>query len=465
MFSSTALSQLRGVELQKFPVEDLQEDFRFWRKRLERKHPLLYLYNSRIEVDRMLDSVYQQIDHPMDELEFYTLLVPLTARIRDGHNSIFPSLPTINELRDNDYLFPLEVTFINKRLYVKQNYSDCKALKPGAEILSIKNVKSEELYDSLISKIPRDGYNVKFAENTLNSIFRFYYHLYYGLHEEYMIEFKDEKGNARHQVILGHNLNFIKHVRAQRYGKGEVKKAVEYQNLDSLNTGLLKISTFDIATIKKGSKQKFKKEIRQAFQAINDENVSNLIIDLRDNGGGNPDYVKFVLQRLFTHPFEQGMDMRVVKDSKAASFDRRTKKKWVPGYGIGSFNPKKDAFSGDIYVLMDGGTFSAGVVMGSVLKKYNRAVFIGTETGGNPVIMSGYFVKMTWELPNTKIQVSPGTVCSSYQDMDKNKGKGLLPDHEILPSPEDLKQEQDRQLQFALKQIAFWNKRNTSRSE
>lgn len=102
---------------------------------------------------------------------------------------------------------------------------------------------------------------------------------------------------------------------------------------------------------------------------------------------------------------------------------------------------------------MNEGTFSAGVIFASVLKKYNRAVFIGNETGGNPIIMAGYLINTSWKLPNTKIQISPGTLCTIYDDLNLNQGRGLVPKYMINTTAEDLISNNDRTLNYTIKLI------------
>ncbi|MBK7038600.1 MAG: hypothetical protein IPH42_20280 [Bacteroidetes bacterium] len=128
----------------------------------------------------------------------------------------------------------------------------------------------------------------------------------------------------------------------------------------------------------------------------------------------------------------------------------RNKKSWFPFYGIGKFQPKKNNFKESVYVLINESTFSAGVILASTLKRENRATFIGTETGGNPVIMSGFFMRSTWQLPNTRIQITPATLATIYNPIELNTGRGLIPDHIIELTPEQLALSEDVYLNYTL---------------
>lgn len=435
-----------------FSPEQLQEDFHYWKDRLESKHPLLYVYTPKVTIDSCFESIRLQLDKPMDGIAFFKLLAPLTSVIKDGHNAIIPSTQTIETIANHQYLLPLYVRFINEKLYVVKDLSEQNCLPTGAEILRINGIPSEIILDKFLSVIPTEGNNPQLALTTINEYFRFQYHIYYGFAETYTIEYLDENGEQKQCPVKGSSLTSIRATNKSRFGvqKKRDKSAVSLSIIDSLETAILQIKTFNARAIRKGARQRFKKEISNYFDTILESGIQHLVIDLRDNHGGNPNYVKFVLKHLFDEPFEQALEARVVTASKQERFFKRTKKKWYPWCGIGTVKPAKENYKGKIYVLINGGTFSAAVEMAGILKKYDRATFIGTETGGNPVLMSGYLIKTVWNLPNTKIQVLPGVLCTVFDDLSLNTGRGLLPDHQINRTAKDYFDKTNKELNFTL---------------
>jgi len=93
------------------------------------------------------------------------------------------------------------------------------------------------------------------------------------------------------------------------------------------------------------------------------------------------------------------------------------------------------------------------VIFSSVLRNNNRAIFVGNETGGNPIVMAGYLIKTSWKLPNTKIQIGIGSLCRIYGDLSLNQGRGLVPDFIIKTTAEDILSLKDRHLNYTLKLI------------
>jgi len=387
----------------------------------------------------------------MTELAFIKLLTPVAALIQDGHTYVIPSKPALDSLRNYEYLLPLEVKCIDGRLYVTQDLSTSAVPLTGLEITAINTTSTKDILSLLLSNLGRDGDNYQFAYAAINESFRFHFHTFFGFDTTYVIHYRTQDNRDSTCTIPGRNLDSIKKEKLTRYPI-EVQtpeSGLTLNIIDSVHTAVLGIKTFSPNITNK----KFRADISKYFETIRNTNTLNLILDLRGNSGGNPNHVKFILQHVFDEPFEQARACRVVKNRHKEELLTRTRKQWYPWYGIGKFKPRKNNFAGNVYALIDEGTYSAGVIFSSVLRKYKRAVFVGNETGGNPIIMAGYLIKTSWQLPNTKIQFGSGTLCTIYDDLNLNQGRGLVPDHTIKIQPEDILSLHDRCLDYTLQNI------------
>ncbi|PHR35487.1 MAG: hypothetical protein COA38_02180 [Fluviicola sp.] len=451
---SFASAQSDTVADRKFSVVELRTDLSFWRNRLETKHPLIYLYQSKAEVDNYFDSLNWAIEQPMTEIEFFNHIAPVSSFLRDGHNTILPSDVSLNAMRKTKMLLPLDLKYFGEHLYVLRNLSANLTIKPGDEVSTINGVDVLEIKERLLRMVPQEGNNQQLAIGTINDLFRFYYQIVYGFpdHNELTIQYPD--ASEKQFSLESRNLKEIRAIRTLRYPKLPPRKprGIYFEELEDGKNAILTISTFDQETLKH-SKQRFRSEIRGIFRQLKKSKTENLILDLRDNPGGNPDFVKVVLKHLFDHRFEQAKEFRIVQRAGAENFNLRTRKKWYPWFGIGKFSPAHNHFDGKIVVLHDANTFSAGVEVLSVLRKYDRATFIGSESGGNPVIMGGFISKTQWELPNTKLQFSSGTHCRLFEDLEKNTGRGIIPDIEVVPDLFDTLTGYDSCLEYALEMI------------
>jgi hypothetical protein len=108
LFPQLALSQ-------EIPAKLLQEDFQILRHALEEAHGGLYRYTSKADMDRTFDRAYKEIDGPMTALEFWALVAPVVAHIKDGHLFTFwPTNIAVNQLP----LLPVSVRVLDHRIFV-----------------------------------------------------------------------------------------------------------------------------------------------------------------------------------------------------------------------------------------------------------------------------------------------------------------------------------------------------------
>ncbi|HAV02980.1 MAG TPA: hypothetical protein DCW95_07330 [Chryseobacterium sp.] len=116
-------------------------------------------------------------------------------------------------------------------------------------------------------------------------------------------------------------------------------------------------------------------------------------------------------------------------------------------------HPKDNAFKGNLYVLINGSSFSASSILSAKLKDARRATLVGEETGGaNDGTVAGRYV--TVQLPNSKLKLPIGMMLIQPAiDFTKTQ-KGVEPDIEIIPTLEQELSGQDVQLDYILNEIA-----------
>jgi hypothetical protein len=99
------------------------------------------------------------------------------------------------------------------------------------------------------------------------------------------------------------------------------------------------------------------------------KNTNALVIDLRNNGGGSPDMVKYICSYFFK-------DRTHINTSYKRVFDKTVEYWTEPIANVGNF------CSMPIYVLVSNRTFSAAEELSYDLKSLHRATIIGETTGG-----------------------------------------------------------------------------------
>lgn len=427
------------LETKLFSVEELKEDFTYWRDKLETKSPLLYYYNSKEESDRYLDSIYALIDHPMTETEFYKIVSPTTFFLKDVHSGIQVSPTIYQSIINHPSIIPIDIVWLEDAAYVAVSDS-LGQIKRGTQVLTINDVDVAEIIQAGMHRISNDGYSTASSKFSINSNFWLFYHRLFGHSDTYTIEYLDDSSEKQSVVLKGADWHSLWKSREgmNRPMFRDDLPLITLDFIDTLSTAILRVRSFDNNFFKEVNKGKFDPQIKAAIKQIEAVQPSNLILDIRANSGGDPINGKLILKYLLNEKFRISGELRTVKREEAEDFYVRTKKVYVPFYGLGKFKPGNKYFSGDVYVLINGGTSSAAGEFSGALRKSRNVTFIGSEAGGNSTILSGTYLKKKHFLPNTKLQVFVGTMCTINDDLDKDQGYGLIPDYTIPWKPKDL---------------------------
>jgi C-terminal processing protease CtpA/Prc len=113
-------------------------------------------------------------------------------------------------------------------------------------------------------------------------------------------------------------------------------------------------------------------------------------------------------------------------------------------------SPRKNSFKGKLFILINGGSFSSTAILCSYLELTKRGVFIGDETAGNKVVISGDPIDMT--LPKTRILCEVSTVKYIIRNSN-NDGHGITPDYYQIATIDDVVSNKDPAVELALKLV------------
>ena len=132
--------------------------------------------------------------------------------------------------------------------------------------------------------------------------------------------------------------------------------------IDSLNnTGILTIRSFSFYDSVAG----FRLCIDSFFSKVKQQHIHSVILDLRDNSGGDPFCSAYLLAYLAKEPviyYSESYE-RYVELAKPISLN-------------------SNHFDGNLYTLINGNCFSSTGHLCALMKYYHIGKFIGSETGG-----------------------------------------------------------------------------------
>ncbi len=245
-----------------------------------------------------------------------------------------------------------------------------------------------------------------------------YYNILYGFTEQYKLTYIPF-GDVTAKTINFKGITYDEYFEVL-YKRYPPRPALEFILKKDSNYAYMKIKTFDKDQLKE-EKANYEKFLQNSFTALQKNNIENLVLDLRGNGGGTDEYGKILFSYFTEKPFEYYSSITMNKESfdffkftsnpniKApngmlkpntqGTFDN------VKHPNIGRQKPGAPIFKGKIYVLIDGGCFSTTSEFLSVLHYNTQAIFVGEESGG------GYYGNCSgptpeFVLPNTKVSVA-----------------------------------------------------------
>jgi hypothetical protein len=453
----------------KFSQDELQKDYTLLRNILEKKHPSLYWYTPKDSMDNFFEQGYQHIKDSMTELQFgWEIIAPLTNKIRCGHTSFTMSSGWNKFIRDKRIpSFPLLLKIWADTMVVIGNINTKDSvIKRGTLITAVNGIRNHDLLKKMFSYLAQDGYaeNVNYIRLSMN--FPYFHRNIFGLYKNYLIQYIDSTGNEKKAFIPYYDPSADTLEKDKKFSFNAERKLSRQQKLQwirSLKTDTVQsIATLKINSFTKGHLQSF---FRRSFKKINNKNIQHLIIDVRNNGGGNINNFVYLARFIRNSSFKVADTAASIaknfrpfsKYIKADFFDKPalfflTRKGNDNKYHFGfwekrSIKPRqRNHFNGDVYVLTNGLTFSASALFCNAVKGQSNVQLVGEETGGGWYGNSGIVIPDI-VLPNTRLKVRlPFFRLVQYNHVAQ-KGTGVLPDVFISPTLNDVRNNVDRKME------------------
>lgn len=426
------------------------------RTALEEAHPGLYRYYSRDTVSKWFDATAARITKPMTELQFRRVVEPTIDRIGCGHTDLYGSKAFTKYRKKYPFKpFPVEVFVLDNHMYVRENRSTDTTVRRGAEILAANGKSASALLGQFYQYISSDGYNQTFKPYVLNTgLFSTYYTLAIGPDSTAQkLTLRDSTGQVRTLTFRARpeKINISLDSMEKRampapkprkppmtpLRKEAEERTLTFSDRDS-SVAVLKVASFT-----GGGQRAF---FRQSFRAIAArKTIENLVIDVRGNLGGNSgasiNLVSQVVDRPFQAYTQVDAPVRQVSFNQHLGwkfwrfwlrnfFTHRTPEGTYRRIGVTRLiKPAKHGFRGRLFVLTNGGTFSAASIFASLVKHNaeGRATIIGRETGGGEYGCNA-FTSPYLTLPETGVQLRLPLYKIVLAIPGTDQGRGVMPD-------------------------------------
>ena len=505
LFMSLLLVNCSSIEkynqklVQPIAIEKLQKDVDYVQNKLEKLHPSLYKYISKEALNSKFDSIRKAIDKPMTSKEFFFLVSPVVASVHQGHMILSPPFKKVNKKEQKRLLKlgtgPLsqfDFEWINYKLFVVKNKSKEKTILPGSEVISINQVPPQNIYNKYRNTYTSDGYNTTYLARGFARRFTTYFTNEMGVNDSLSYVFK-QNDSLKSFVIK--RLKIEKKVKSTTVAKAtdkntkiskREKRIYGYDatsKVFSKNLSFIHVdSTIAVLKIRDFSKGSFRKAYREIFEKLKKKETKTLLIDLRNNPGGRVAEVVELNSYLTDKNFVMLQNAEVTSKTslwKLGVFSKIPKVSYTfiatgyPFYMVFSYlrtkknsdgkytyslvgskerESKYNHFTGKIYVLINGGSFSASCLLAATLKSNKEVTFVGEETGGGfNSTVAGLLPVLT--LPNTKLPLRIGLMDVKTTNQTDVFGHGIYPNKEIIPTIQDKIDNKDPEMEWILNDI------------
>jgi hypothetical protein len=456
-------SQTRTVTAlnRKFSPQQLQEDATVMKNAIMKIHPVIGIYRPREFYEGLFDAFIRSLKDSMTEKQFRIRIKMITDELHCGHTEAISSKEYLREYDKQKFGFsPYVFLPLDNKVYMLATVNRKKdtIIKRGYEIKKINGVPVDTMLTVCKKIISTDGFNQTGKDHYVKFGFNSYYPALFGRPDTFRVEYKvaDTLKILRYPVIRLKTMpsvpispredsTFILYRRA----------AIKHRFIDEeKKTMHLRIHSF--------SRNRYKKAYRRIFRKMKKNKTENLIVDLRYNGGGSLEnaygLLRYILDKKEVQTLTTGIksypDRKYVRGNvwfKLMRFGfgiiaKHTVKNDTDYFRYTIKPRKKNHFNGKIFVLINGGSFSASCLVSAYIKSTGRAVFIGEETSG---AAEGCNAGITpyYKLPNTHLKIRIPVFRVIHDVSPEITGRGIMPDYPITYKIDDVVKRKDLDLE------------------
>ncbi len=488
-----------NIKAQPLTLAQQQEDFTIFKTSMQQMHAGVYWFITPQRFTALYDSVYSILKDGEDPEQFYLKIRYCMAALKHGHDGVdYKGEPgiayRISTLHKSSRYLPFALKFLGNRLYIINNCSSNKTITNGSEVLQINGNTIQQITNVLKQYIFANGNNETFKYAVMGEYYQFHYlyQMLFGNPLTYTIEIIPF--NQKKKIVVKVDAVLPQTI-ADEYKKQNGKdinywsKLVDYKLLDAKQkTGYLKLETFSTYRIEQGG-EKFDSILGKMFTQIKNDSVKNLIVDVRNNEGGDDTWMT-AISYLRAIPADTNAGLAYLQSDKYTHIKHvvqtEENKQLLMAF---QYNPyalmdktpdgrfklkpeytehdtkgralQKNAYNGKVYLLQNGLTFSAGFAFAGKLnylmdKDGNNLKVIGEQNGDDEqagVGSGGWGVELA--LPNSKLILHVPVTGSG--DKPYAKKLPVVLDYKVIPTIQDKIQGVDTEVEFAKQLIQKMN--------
>ena len=379
-FEQPSESLLKLSPSGKLSKEQAQFDIDALVHTLNEVHPDMFSVCGMDAFMSMANKIKIELPDSVNRIELYRYLAPLVSFIGDGHTRmLFPN----NDLFTKESLrFPLQID-INTNDSTFTTKLDMFGIPKNARILTINGVDNKTMIEKMMPYASGERYFFKLI--IINYQFPALFELFYNA-PDYNIKY-----------LLGGKI-YTKKLKATTYDKihAEINRNIDAQD----NKSRVANYSYSIIQGNNAAVMDFRNLEDRAAMAnfadsmiadLNAKHIGNLIIDIRNNGGGDSSVGDMLFKHISKVPFYQ-FDKSFARISPVTQSLLSSERCLKVGLyyneeveKIYPFSDKSRHYQGKVWLLISHHTFSSASSFSWAFQHFNMGKVIGEESGGMSV--------------------------------------------------------------------------------
>ncbi|WP_462172990.1 S41 family peptidase [Pseudoalteromonas xiamenensis] len=355
-------------------VEQMQQDINAWQTFMDNTHPDLGIrVTDPTQLKASIESLRDSLTAPLTTKAFINKLAIYNGQFHDGHMSIMVRSQkklAKSIIDEHQALLPFEVTVKDSKVYVRSKLGGEFSEYQNAELKSINGLPVSSIYQTLIERTYGD--TVRHKEALLSNKFALFYWLFVNPTPQFNVELEHNKQQVK--LALEGSAQLPSAMRTKSF-----EDTFQFTLLDN-KQALLTINEFWWE-----DKKAFYDFTKNVFQTLKEKQIEHLIIDVRQNPGGDDDTWKTGLLRyLADKPYRHTRrytkkilakyqdEGEVVGDVLSKNYD-----KYEP---VVADEPLK--FKGKVSVVVGALTYSSAILFTNTMQDFGFAQIVGEPSGG-----------------------------------------------------------------------------------
>lgn len=446
--------------------EQAGKELRLLRRALVELHPGLYRYQTPAGLDLEFERAQREVAQGASPGTMYRLASRLSASVRCGHTWTNPvnQGSRMREALDALPVLPMTVRVVERRLLVTA--SATPAVRASDEILDIDGRPFAQIVEELMPYLRADGASdgKRLAQLDSNAEGGVLDRLLPLLHPprdgHYTLRLRRADGRAFTRRVAATTAP----VRDRRLlADGTAGEDLSWRFAITGDTAVLTLPTFAFWN----ASFDWKAYLQQTFETLAQQNVRHLVLDLRQNEGGDSAIGQALLGYLIADDYGVPAGRVVLAYERVPYLLARYLDTWDFGFfdrtgkvtrnadgtwrytdppAAVRIQPAAPRFSGTVAALIGPRMSSAGFLLARDLRASGRAVLIGEPTGGNRRGLNGG--QIAWlTLPYSGVAVDIPLQATVHDD---EPDAPILPDVPVPTTVEDVVAKRDAAREKAL---------------